>query len=99
MQQPVEAVDKASAVACKTHPVIVPLVPCSEQSEQVNAAMLLKDLPPTMREALKVRVGLARTRSGRMAPTQVSFAAFHLHLVPVFRSGWLLLHLAVVALL
>ena len=70
----------------------MPPVPCSEQSEQVNAAMLLKDLPPTMREALKVRVGLARTRSGRMATTQVRVQPVHLHLLPDIQEGWLSMH-------
>eukprot|EP00891_Asterochloris_glomerata_P001823 jgi/Astpho2/1823/e_gw1.00038.108.1_t len=57
----------------------------NEQSEQVNAALLLKDLPPTMREALKVRVGLARTRSGRMATTQVRVRPVHVHPLPVIQ--------------
>ena len=72
------------------HPVTVSLVPCSEQSEQVNAAMLLKDLPPTMREALKVRVGLARTRSGRMAITQVRLQLCTCSFCLSYRLGWLL---------
>ena len=74
------------------HPVTAPLVPCSEQSEQVNAALLLKDLPPTMREALKVRVGLARTRSGRMATTQVRVQPVQLHSMPFIQIRPLVLH-------
>ena len=67
-------------------------MPCSEQSEQVNAALLLKDLPPTMREALKVRVGLARTRSGRMATTQVRVQPVQLQPLPFIQIRPLSLH-------